>query len=929
MAELPSGTVTFLFTDIEGSTTRWEQAPEAMRVALIRHDVQLRTAIQEHGGHVVKTTGDGIHAAFSRAPDAVLAALDAQRRLQREPWGELGPIRVRMAIHTGAAEERDGDYYGPPLNRAARLLSAGHGGQILLSEVVAGLVRETLPDGVGLRDLGRHRLRDLAEPERVSQVVAPDLPSNFPPLASLDARPHNLPTHPTALLGREHELTEVRKLFEDGARLVTLTGPGGTGKTRLGLQVTADLLDDFEHGVFLVELAPISDPALVAPTIAQTLGVRDVGNRPIVDALKEHLRGRSALLLLDNFEQVLPAAPVVADLLAACPGLALLATSREPLRLRGEHEYAVPPLALPDAREAATAEGVSQSPAVALFVQRARAVRADFALTDENAPAVAEVCARLDGLPLAIELAAARVRLLAPDAMARRLERRLPMLVGGARDLPARQQALRDTIAWSHDLLDERERRLFRRLCVFVGGWTLDAAEAACNADGDLDVLGGLESLVSKSLVRHDADARGEPRFGMLETIREYAREQLDAGDEASTIHRRHLCHFLALAEAAQAEMRGPQQAAWLGRLEADHANFRAALHWASSHDLPGGLRLGVALWWFWWVRGHPDEGRHWLETLLAAISLDDAAVAARGSRYDGPSLMLARARQGAGLLTRSLGDYGRAAALIEQSLADFRALGDGGGAAVCLGHLAWMAADQGERSRAAALLEHGAVLAHADTVDEHDRAFALQWLGAAARVLGDVERATALFEESLDLSRRQQDRLSVAQNLQWLGSVALRRGDHRRAIELLTESLTQQQALGDRPGAAWSLHLLGRVFFDQGHTERASGLHLESLALHRDTGEHTGVAASLRGLARAAHARGDARSAARLFGAARGHEVATSPGSPPTAPGEDDELSDLRKSLGDEAFDLAWAEGRAMSLEQAVAYALDEQSPA
>jgi class 3 adenylate cyclase len=396
MAELPSGTVTFLFTDIEGSTTRWEGHPEAMGVALARHDALVRAAIHEHDGHVVKTMGDAFHAAFARAQDAVAAAIDAQRRLQAESWGEVGPLRVRMALHTGAAEERDGDYYGPTLNRAARLLAIGRGGQVLLSESTTSLVREAMPSDVRLLDLGRHRLRDLTEPERVSQLVAPDLASDFPPLASLDARPHNLPTHPTALLGRERELADVRRLFEDGARLVTLTGPGGTGKTRLGLQVAAELLADFEHGVFLVGLAPISDPTLVPSTIAQALGVRDVGNRPIIDAVKDYLRARSLLFLLDNFEQVLPAASVVADLMAACPGLAVLATSREPLRLRGEHEFAVQPLALPEDGKVTTPEAVSRSPAVALFVQRARAVRADFALNDENAPAVAEICARLN-----------------------------------------------------------------------------------------------------------------------------------------------------------------------------------------------------------------------------------------------------------------------------------------------------------------------------------------------------------------------------------------------------------------------------------------------------------------------------------------------------------------------------------------------------
>ena len=635
MAELPSGTVTFLLTDVEGSTALWEEAPEAMRAALARHDALFEQAVAHYGGVHIRPRGEGDSrfAVFASAIDAVAAGVAIQRAFAAEAWPTPRPIKVRIGVHSGEAELRDGDYYGSAVNRCARLRGIGHGGQVLLSEATTILVRDGMPPDARLLDLGRHRLKDLTEPERVSQVVASGLASDFPPLASLDARRHNLPTHPTALLGRERELAEVRKLYEDGARLVTLTGPGGTGKTRLGLQVAADLLDAFEHGVFLVELAPISDPALVPSTVAQALGVRDIGSRPIVDAVKKHLRSRSVLLLLDNFEQVLPAAAVAADLLAACPGLAVLATSREPLRLRGEHEYAVPPLALPEAGLGTTSEVVSQAPAVALFVQRARAVRADFALTDENAAAVAEVCARLDGLPLAIELAAARVRLLTPEAMAARLERRLPLLVGGARDLPARQRALRDTIAWSHDLLDEHERRLFRRLSVFVGGWTLDAAEAVCNTDGNLDTLDGLESLVSKSLVRQDVDARGEPRFAMLETIREYALERLAASGEAAEMRQRHADNYVALAERTAPELYGHGLVAWFVRLEAEHDNMRAALAWSQAEERGAGirLRLPLALWRFWLVRGYPAEGRQWLRRAFSAGDGASASTRATG----------------------------------------------------------------------------------------------------------------------------------------------------------------------------------------------------------------------------------------------------------------------------------------------------------
>ena len=919
MTQLPSGTVTFLFTDIEGSTARWEGHPDAMRAALARHDAVMRAEIVEHDGHVVKTTGDGVHAAFSRAPDALAAALAAQRRLAAEPWGEVGPLRVRMALHTGAAEERDGDYYGTAMNRVARLMSIGHGGQILLSEATTALVRDGLPAGVSLLDLGQHRLRDLTQAERVSQIVAPDLPSDFPPLASLDARPHNLPTHPTALLGRERELAEVRGLFEDGARLVTLTGPGGTGKTRLGLQIAAELLDDFEHGVFLVELVPISDPALVASAVAQVLGVRDVSGRPIIDAVKEYLRARSVLLLLDNFEQILPAASVVADLLAACPGLAVLATSREPLRLRGEQEFAVPPLALPDARRATTAEGVSHSPAVALFVQRARAIRADFALTDENAPAVAEVCARLDGLPLAIELAAARVRLLAPEAIAQRLERRLPLLTSGARDLPARQQTLGNAIAWSYDLLASDEQRLFRRLGAFVGGFTLEAVEAVCDAEGDLgvDVLDGLESLASKSLVQQQDDvALGDPRFTMLETIREYALERLDESGETSILRRRHRDWFLALAEAAWPKMAGPEQGEWFARLEAEHDNLRAALTW--SHADPGDaeLRLARALYRFWWRRGHLSEGRALLRRALE-----------RGAQVR--STARARALSAAGVLARAQGDEHVALALFEESLAIFQSLGDRRGTANALHNLATVVGWRGEDERAVALVDESLTLWR-ELGDTWGIGMALGLRGNLAQRQGDRERAVALAEESLTLLRAVGDTWGIAFRLCDLGVLASDLGDQQRATALLEECLTMARQVDDRDGIARALDSLGRVAYAQRDYDRAAALHREGLMVFRDLGARWRIVESFERLAQVAGAMGRPARSARLFSAAQALRGAIgTTASPSTRAEHRRELAAARAALGDLEFAAAWAEGRAMTLEQAVAYALDEPPPA
>src|SRR5215218_4985898 len=534
-------TLTFLFTDVEGSTFLWERNLKAMSEALVRHDEILRTAIEAYEGHVFKTVGDAFYAAFPRAPKALSAALDAQRALHHAEWEETGPLRVRMALHTGAAEERDGDYFGPSLNRVARLLSAGHGGQVLLSLATHELVRDELPEETGLRDLGERRLKDLSRPERVFQITSSSLPSEFPPLRTLDSRRNNLPTQPTPLVGREREVAQVcERLRSPAVRLLTLTGPGGTGKTRLGLQAAAELIDEFEGGTFFVPLAPITNPALVAPTIARVLGLTETGDQTLEELLRDYLRDRQTLLLVDNFEQVLGAAPLVTELLSAAPNLKVLTTSRILLRLYGEYEFAVPPLEVPDPGRRQSLEQVTQYEAVRLFIERARAAKADFAVTSDNAPEVAEICVRLDGLPLAIELAAARIKLLSPRAILDRLGDRLKLLTGGARNLPERQRTLRGAIEWSYDLLDAAERTLFTRAAVFSGGFTLEAMETVCDAGEELplDIFEGASSLLDKSLLRQEEGTEDEPRFVMLETIHEYARERLEQSGEAEEMRR-------------------------------------------------------------------------------------------------------------------------------------------------------------------------------------------------------------------------------------------------------------------------------------------------------------------------------------------------------------------------------------------------------
>ncbi len=569
MIELPTGTVTFLFTDIEGSTRLLQQLGSGYTELLEQHREIVRAACTAHGGVEVGTEGDAFFVVFPSAPEAVRATVDAQRGLARHPWPGEGRIRVRMGLHTGEGTLHGENYAGIDVHRAARIAAAGHGGQVLLSASTGEVAGGALPDGVRLLDLGQHRLKDLERSEHLSQLVIAGLQADFPPIRSMDARPNNLPVELTTFVGREAELVSAMELLRSN-RLVTLTGPGGTGKTRLALHVASRVLHHFEAGVFLVPLASVGDPALVASTIAQALGVQEMGERPMLDLLKQHLAPMELLLVLDNFEQIMPAASVVTELLLAAPRLKVLVTSQAVLHVAGEQEFPVAPLALPDPRHLPELGALSQYDAVALFIQRARSVNPTFSVTNQNAPAVAEICARLDGLPLAIELAAARSKLLAPDALLKRLEHSLTIL-RGARELPARQQTLHGAIAWSYELLEPEEQTVFRRLGIFVRGWSLEAAEAVVDLSGlSVDVFDTLEALVDKSLVRLEPQSVNETRFSMLQTIRDFALKQLEMAGEQEVVARAHSADFLALAEEAEPNLTGEQRAEWLDRLERD-----------------------------------------------------------------------------------------------------------------------------------------------------------------------------------------------------------------------------------------------------------------------------------------------------------------------------------------------------------------------
>jgi predicted ATPase/class 3 adenylate cyclase len=870
MAELPTGTVTFLFTDIEGSTRLLQELGDRYAKVRDEHAAIIRRAVAECGGVEVSTHGDSFFLVFRAPAGAVEAAVAAQRGLTAHDWSPDPPIRVRMGLHTGEGVRGGDDYVGIDVNRAARIAGAAHGGQIIVSGATRGLVEHALPEGASLRDLGDHRLKDIVHPEHLHDLVIEGLPADFPPPRTLDARPNNLPVQLTSFVGREEEIAEIRQLL-GRTRLLTLTGAGGTGKSRLALQVAGEVLTDYRDGAFFADLSPVTDPALVPSVLARVLGVPEVAGRAILEAVKDHLHNKELLLVIDNFEQVAKAGPLVEELLTAAPKLKTIVTSRFVLSLRGEQEYAVPPLELPDPERPPDLSTLLRVEAVRLFTERALAASPRFRVTAENAPAVAEITARLDGLPLAIELAATRTKVLTPEQMLPRLQKRLAILTSGARTGPERQRTLRGAIAWSHDLLDDAERRLFARLSVFSGGWTLESAEAVCDPDGiGMDVLDGLASLVDKSLIRRTEPAVGEPRFSMLETIREFGQEQLEAGGDLDLVLRRHGEHFLDLALEAEPHLTADDQGEWLDGCDREHANIGNALRWAiETREAVLAQDSAGALWRFWQQRGHLAEGRRWLDEILAMPS-GQARTPAR-----------AKALIGAGGIAwwqqdrEAAGDFYGEAAAIE------REIGDPARIAEALYNLAFVVAGD------------------------------------------DLESAARLLEESLELFRRLGDERGVAQVLTMLVMPDAQAGKWGPVVDRLEEVVGIWRRLGDRLHLAFDLLWLSFAHGRMGHLREARSAALEALDLFREVDNHTGIGITFTDLAFLATWEGRHQDAIRLAGASE--SVKRRVGGPPGAIGgllDGDPAAEARAHLSEDAAQRAWEEGLAMSVDEAMALA-------
>jgi predicted ATPase/class 3 adenylate cyclase len=941
-----SSTYTFLFTDIEGSTRYWEHNPDAMRAALDRHNFILREAIESHGGWVFRTAGDAYFASFTTAAAALKAAVQGQCNLYAEAWELDVPLQVRMAIHSGEAEERDGDYVGGSLNRIGRLITVSHGGQILLTQATQELVRDSLPEGVMLIDLGRHRFKDLVHPERVFQVVTDGLQTDFPPIKSLESIPNNLPSQLTSFIGRQAELAKANELLTKH-RLLTLTGAGGTGKTRLALQVAANQLENFSDGVWFVELASLSDPSQVYRSIARVFNLREQPGLSLGDSILDALLSRNLLLVLDNCEHLIETCSQLADkFLRSTRAIKILASSREVLGIEGEVTLRVPPLSLPSPSDHIPIEELYASEAVQLFVERARVVQHSFELNEQNAAIISQISRRLDGIPLAIELSAARIRLLKPEQIAARLDDLFKLLTGGSRSALPRQQTLEAMIDWSHNLLSAEERVLFRRLSVFVGGWNLEAAEMVCSSaqqdsssqDPALfpeDVLDLLAQLVNKSLVQVEED-EVEARYRLLETIRQYALKKLMESGEVAVIRQNHMRYFNGYSSQARDGMLGDQQSEWMNYLEQDHDNLRSALDWALDHDPLTALEIGANLVYFWSGRGYSSEGRQRLQSALDR--LDDSP-----ELFDDPQCKYIEAR--------ALSAYGQ------------------------------MAIIQGDNAAARQVLQR-CVDIQREIGEQKEVIFSIALLSLATLFLGDIAGSRSLAEEGVSLGRQFDEPIGLALSLSILAQINVRSQDsYQLARQQIDESARLLRLHGNRWFAGLSLMGLGitahladdmdtalahyresqRIFMETGDQHfstvtnsymadiaRMQGNFVEATRIYRETlqawlrmGHKGGIARSLECLAFIAFERaGEVRPADRpsilgevalLLGAAENMRQASGQGMTIDEQLEYyGKISAIREAVDQDAkartnFDLAWSQGQRLNIDKLLQLAMQD----
>ena len=924
MAGIPTGTVTFLFTDIQGSTKLAREHPEHWESARARHHAILREAIECYQGHVFQVIGDAFCAAFHTAGDALRAATRSQVRLQENDWGET-PIRVRMGIHTGKAEiQENGEYHGYlAMSRVQRLMSAGHGGQVLISAAAQELVIEDLPGDVSLRDLGERRLKDLIRPEHIYQLVIPGLPVDFPPLKTLETYRHNLPVQLTSFIGREKEMEAIKRSVLDH-RLVTLTGVGGTGKTRLSLQVAADLLDGFRDGVWFVELAPISDPDLIAQTIVSCLGIPEQPGQTMLQVLMEYARARTLLLVLDNCEHLIAAcAQLVQTLLTHAPSIKIIATSREALGVAGELVWHVPSLSLPDIRQLPAMDQLTQYEAVQLFIERATLVQPQFLVTNQNAPAVAQICFRLDGIPLAIELAAARVKGLSPEQIAARLDDRFRLLTGGSRTALPRQRTLQAAIDWSYRLLSEEERMLLRRLSVFAGGWTLEAAEQVCASD-ELDssqILDLLLALVDKSLVV--ASTQGtDPRYHMLETIRQYAQQKLDESRESNLVRDHHLEYFRTLAEQARPHFRDAEQFIWLDRFETELDNVRAALIWSlQGGSVEAGLcmaaDLGADTGSFWVNRGHMKEGHEFLEQLL----LKSPATC--------PTKVLAAGYFSIAAVEFWLGDFAAGYRHAEQSESLWSQLGPSYKAKMVEASVLKISIFKNLNTSYDSLEIHKRfqelLSIFQEVGDSWMMAHILFSIAFQLRINGDLMGARRAYEQSRAFFQECGDGLRVSKDNTDLAVIAIEEGRYAEARKLCEEAIPfyKQLRFSIREEPLW---MLGAISIIEGDYAAAKAWYTECLLFDQEIGSNQQVPECLIGFASIASFENCFERAAQLIG---GAETAVTARQAPLEDFDQAELQRLKTLLcakfGDSQFEMLAAKGGAMSQEQAIAFALEE----